>query len=93
MFKLYERKMEPFNDYSSPAAGSHENIHRAKARGWLYAALIQEVFSQSLTNPGSGIQEAQGVGAEIDGFRHGGGDGIARSCGWLVIPDCVVSVL
>ena len=47
MFKLYERKMEPFNDYSSPAAGSHENIHRAKARGWLYAALIQEVFSQA----------------------------------------------
>ena len=48
MFKLYERKMEPFNDYSSPAADSHENIHRAKARGWLYAALIQEVFSQAL---------------------------------------------
>jgi len=50
MFNLYERKIEPFNEYSSTAAGSHGNIHRAKARTRPYAALIQEVFSQTLIN-------------------------------------------
>jgi len=49
MFNLYERKIEPGNEYSSTAEGSHENIHRAKARTRPYPALIQEVFSQTLS--------------------------------------------
>jgi hypothetical protein len=50
MFNLYERKIEPGNEYSSTAEGSHENIHRAKARTRPYPALIQEVFSQTLSS-------------------------------------------
>jgi hypothetical protein len=48
MFNLYERKIEPGNEYSSTAEGSRENIHRAKARTRPYPALIQEIFSQTL---------------------------------------------